>query len=53
MEIAFKKLCLAENKNPVPKTLKILGHRITFPNTCGRVLYASFSDLCDKVSFII
>lgn len=49
LEDAFKKLCVTENKAISSKSLKVLGHKIKFNNTCGSILCVSFKDLCEKV----
>uniref|UniRef100_A0A336L0S1 CSON002543 protein n=1 Tax=Culicoides sonorensis TaxID=179676 RepID=A0A336L0S1_CULSO len=44
----FKILCAKENDTVRPKTFTHLGRNLTFEKTCGRVLDASFNELCDR-----
>ena len=32
------------------RTMRVLGRNVTFAKTCGRVLDATFKDICMKVS---
>lgn len=48
-ENSIKRLTNSENDTVRPRTLIIMQRNLLFQKVCGRVLDASFEELCDRV----
>ncbi|CAG9127009.1 unnamed protein product [Plutella xylostella] len=48
VENLFKFLASKENDTVRPRVINIMGRNVQFAKSCGRILYTSFDELCDR-----